>query len=390
MAPTVDVASGEPPHPPANKARARNSAATVTIRGGSARTTERQYRDRDDLERWPYSAFGEASIFEAVVTAPAQGAATRLRQLFARGFLVLAAVLLPVGVIAGWASATLYDSGTFSRRAGNLLRSPAIRHKIAVELTDQLAASGNEQAVNFRPAMELAIEGAVDTEAFQSIFRTAVATTHHDLLAGGQKGINLSTALPIIATNLQLPNNARPGQNDASALGNDFSDVTHRMAELHVWQIEGWAHSLWLLGFFGGLAAGAAAIALAGDRRRMVAHLGWVLLADGAVIAGAVLAIQWYVGRPIADPELAAAVKSGVGRWTGDLRNIGLWMAGYGVVLAGAAASAGGRTYTPARVARVAGGSTASGPRLEARSGWGLRACWWASCSSATTRSGRR
>ncbi len=259
-------------------------------------------------------------------------------------------------MIAGWASATLYDSGTFSRRAGNLLHSQAIRHKIAVEVTDQLAASGNEQAVNFRPAMELAVEGAIDTEAFQSIFRTAVASTHHNLLAGGQKGIDLSTALPIIATNLQLPNNARPGQNDASALGNGFSDVTHRMADLHVWQIEGWAHSLWLLGLFGGLAAGGAAIALAGDRRRMVAHLGWVLVADGAVIAGAVLTIQWYVGRPIADPELAAAVKAGVGRWTGDLRNIGLWMAGYGVVLAGAAASAGGRTYTPARVAAVVGG----------------------------------
>jgi len=274
----------------------------------------------------------------------------------ARVFLVVSAVLLPVGVIAGWASATLYDSGTFSRRAGNLLRSQAIRHKVSVELTDQLAAHGNEQAVDFRPAMELAVEGAIDTEAFQSIFRTAVATTHHDLLAGGEKGIDLSQALPVIATNLQLPNNARPGQNDASSMGNAFTQVTQRLHDFHVWQIEGWAHSLWLLGVFGGRAAGAAAIALAGDRRRMVTHLGWVLVADGAVIAGAVVAIQWYVGRPIADAELAAAVHAGVGRWTGDLRNIGLWVAGYGVVLAGAAASAGGRTYTPARVAAVVGG----------------------------------
>jgi hypothetical protein len=261
-----------------------------------------------------------------------------------------------MGVMAGWASATLYNSDTFSQRAGNLLRSPAIRHEIAARLTDQLAAAGNDQAVNFRPAFQLAVDGAIDTEAFRSIFRTAVRSTHHALLAGGAKGIDLSQALSVIATTLQLPNNARPGQKDATSLGSSFESATKRMADLHVWQIEGWAHSLWLLGTFGGLAAGAAAIAVASDRRRMVARLGWVLVADGAVIAGAVLAVQWYAGHSIADNTLAAAVRDAVGRWTGDLRSIGLWMAGYGVVLAAAAAAVAGRVFTPARVTGAIGG----------------------------------
>jgi len=275
----------------------------------------------------------------------------RSRRLGAAVLVAVAGVLLPIGVLAGWADATLYDSDTFSRRAANLLESPAIRHEIALQLTDQLAAAGNKQAIDFRPAFELAVEGAVDTEAFRSIFRTAVATTHHDLLAGGEKGINLSRATAVIATTLRLPDNARPGEKQAGSLGNSFAAATRHMAALHVWQIEGWAHTLWLLGTFGGLAAGAAAVAVAGDRRRTVAHLGWVLVADGAVIAGAVSALQWYSGRPISDAALAAAVRDGVARWMGDLRGIGLWMAAYGLVLAASAASVGGRIFSPARVA---------------------------------------
>jgi len=290
------------------------------------------------------------------LTPAADKSRQRVRQRCSSVLSLVAALLLPIGVIAGWASATLYDSGTFSQRAGNLLRSPAIRHEIAVRLTDQLAAAGNDQAVNFRPAFQLAVEGAIDTDAFRSIFRTAVGSTHHALLAGGEKGIDLSQALSVIATTLQLPNNARPGQNDASSLGNTFESVTKNMADLHVWQIEGWAHSLWLLGVFGGLAAGAAAIAVAPDRRRRVARLGWVLVVDGAVIAGVVVLIQWYAGHSIGDSGLAAAVRDAVGRWTGDLRSIGLWMAGYGVVLAAAAAAVGGRILTPARVAETVGG----------------------------------
>ncbi|MGI9022029.1 MAG: hypothetical protein ACR2HV_02115, partial [Acidimicrobiales bacterium] len=160
----------------------------------------------------------------------------------------------------------------------------------------------------------------------------------------------------MIGTTLQLPNNARPGQKEAGSLGNTFVSVTDHMADLHVWEIEGWAHTMWLIGIFGGLAAGASAIAVSVDRRTTVGHLGRVLVVDGVVVAAAVLAIQWYAGYPIADSGLAAAVRDAVGRWTGDLRSIGLWMAGYGVVLAAAASALAGRTVTPARAAAVVGG----------------------------------
>ncbi len=275
----------------------------------------------------------------------------RGRRLGAALLVAVAVVLLPIGVLAGWVDATLYNSDTFAKRAANLLESPAIRHEIALQLTDQLASAGNKQAIDFRPAFELAVEVAIDTDAFRSIFRTAVATTHRDLLAGGEKGIDLSRATAVIATTLRLPDNARPGEKQAGSLGNSFTAATKHMAALHVWQVERWAHALWLLGIFGGLAAGAAAIAVADDRRRTVARLGWALVVGGTSIAGAVLILQWYSGRPISDAALAAAVRDGVGRWMGDLRAIGLWMAAYGLVLAASAAAVGGRNFSPARVA---------------------------------------
>ena len=73
--------------------------------------------------------------------------------------IVVAGVLLPVAVIAGWANNTIYDSETFSDRVVALLDSSAVRHEMASRLTEQLARGGNQQAVNFRPAFELAGDG---------------------------------------------------------------------------------------------------------------------------------------------------------------------------------------------------------------------------------------
>ncbi len=51
--------------------------------------------------------------------------------------------------------------------------------------TEQLARSGNQNAIAFRPAVVLAIETVVDTDTFRSIFRTAIRRTHEALLQGG-------------------------------------------------------------------------------------------------------------------------------------------------------------------------------------------------------------
>ncbi|HEX4776686.1 MAG TPA: hypothetical protein VFW74_07935, partial [Acidimicrobiia bacterium] len=133
------------------------------------------------------------------------GRGSRLRRRISTALLVVAALLLPVGVVASWARDTLYDSTTFSNRAVDVLRSSAVRTVLARRLTEELARSGNEQAVNFRPGLQLAIESVVDTDAFRSIFRTAVRRTHAAILSGrnGSSGLDLQDSVAIITSSLQ-------------------------------------------------------------------------------------------------------------------------------------------------------------------------------------------
>src|SRR5262245_49173137 len=108
----------------------------------------------------------------------------RLRAWSSVVLLAVVAVIFPLGVLAFWAGSTLYDSDSFSQRATELLNSPAVRRQLSLRLTEQLVRSGNQQALAFRPAVELAIEAVADTETFRSIFRTAIRRTHEALLEG--------------------------------------------------------------------------------------------------------------------------------------------------------------------------------------------------------------
>src|SRR6478672_10020027 len=115
----------------------------------------------------------------------------RGRRIASKVCLVLAVVLLPIGLIANWATATLYDSSSFSNRAVDLLDDPTVRKELAARLTEQLARSGNRQAVDFRPAFQVAVEAVVDTDTFHSIFRTAVFQVHKSLLSSNPSGASL-------------------------------------------------------------------------------------------------------------------------------------------------------------------------------------------------------
>src|SRR5947207_5752927 len=122
-----------------------------------------------------------------------------MRRLASMVMLVLSAVFLFVGLLSAWANTTVYDSATFSERTVDMLNEPAVRRELAKRMTEQLALSGNNQAVAFRPAFQLAIEAAIDTDTFRSIFRTAVRRTHQAILTGGGAsggtGLNLSDSI---------------------------------------------------------------------------------------------------------------------------------------------------------------------------------------------------
>ena len=273
--------------------------------------------------------------------------------------LVLAAVLLFVGLLSAWANTTVYDSTTFSERAVDMLNEPTVRRELAKRLTEQLALSGNQQAVAFRPAFQLAIEAAVDTDSFKSIFRTAVQRTHAAILTSGEgaAGLNLSDSISIIASTLQLPNDLKPGQREGSSLGNSLEDITKKASDLWVFKAKNLTGGLASGGLIGASFTAAGAVALATDRRRAVLRLGIAIVVVGLLLGALVPLVQWFVGRSVGDAQLASAVRGALGRAMADLQTIGLWIAAYGVVAAAAAASMGERhqRLTPRRAADAIG-----------------------------------
>ena len=162
----------------------------------------------------------------------------RLRSVTSTTLLVLVGFALPVGILAAWAQTTIYDSSAFSERAVSVLDSPAVRRELADRLTEQLARSGNQNAIAFRPAVELAIETVVDTDTFRSIFRTAIRRTHEALLQGGSgsTGLDLSDSFAIVTASLQAPSGGKASS--SGGLGQSLADVTKKLGDLHIWDLD--------------------------------------------------------------------------------------------------------------------------------------------------------
>ncbi len=281
---------------------------------------------------------------------------SRMRRYAGRLLLGLAVVLLPIGLIANWARSTLYESSSFSNRAVELLDDPTVRRELAARLTEQLARSGNKQAVDFRPAFQVAVEAVVDTDTFRSIFRTAVYQVHKSLLSSNPNGasLDLSDSVDIIVSNLQLPATASKGQSFNGSLGNSLADTTHRLAKLRIWSLDDIAGNLAGGGLLGAVVLGAASVALAEDRRRGVRRVGWGIVAGGLLTAAVVQLAVFLVRRSISDPRLSDAVGAGLSGALRDLLTTGLWVAGYGAVVAAAASTDAGHRFDPsAMVAAV-------------------------------------
>src|ERR671918_1283387 len=137
-----------------------------------------------------------------------------MRRVTTMVLLVVAGVLFPVFVIVNWADSTLYDSRQFSQRAVEPLDSEAVRRELSRRLTEQLVRAGNQQATEFRPAFELALEGVIDTDTFKSIFRNAVRRTHQAIIqegGEGRNGLDLGASFALITSGLQASGDGGEG-----------------------------------------------------------------------------------------------------------------------------------------------------------------------------------
>jgi hypothetical protein len=271
----------------------------------------------------------------------------RFRSISRVVLLVAAAVLIPLGVLATWADRTVYDSTTFANRTVSLLDSASVRREMARIITEELARSGNQQAVNFRPAMQLAVEAAVDTDTFRSVFRTAVRRTHQALLTGqgSGAGLDLSDSISIITATLQLNSGGSSSSSGASSghLDSTLTNVTDALQRYHVFDLENGVATIALVGLFGGLACLGIAIALSRDRRHTTRTVGWILVGDGAFLILLVSIAAW-VGSGMVNGSLSSAVSAAVTTALSDLRVTGIGVVAYGLIAIAATSAV---RYTP-------------------------------------------
>jgi len=271
--------------------------------------------------------------------------------------LVLAGVLLPLAIVGNWAWTTVYDSQTFSERAVAPLDSQSVRRELAKRLTEQLVLAGNQQANSFRPGVEVALESAIDTDTFRSIFRSAVQRTHESILAGGGggDGLNLGDSFAILTSGLQSSGGDPAQQKGKEGLDNSLTDVTEKFDDLGIWDLDDTIETITIAFFVGSLLAAAGGILVAPDRRRAVRGLGVSIVVGGLSIVVLLFVARWFVGRQIGDPELSGAIDNALSRVTDDLRQAGVWVAVYGIIVAAAATDTGQR-FTPPAVWHAARG----------------------------------
>jgi hypothetical protein len=262
----------------------------------------------------------------------------RVRRVLSVVLAVVVALSLSVALIGAWVQSTLFDASALSRRSVHALDSEAVRHQVAVQLTDQLVKSGNRQVIAFRPAAQLTVEALVDSDAFKSLFATAVRRTHGSLLAGtGAKGLDLSDTLELLASGLSLNSQAKSLTSGAPK-GGSFADTVSAVANLPIWDwrqmllnIEGVAVVL-------SLACAVGSILVAYNRRKGVVRVGVAAVAGSGLAFLAILVVTHYARQMVNDSDLRQAVGDAIWAVTSDLRARAVAFALMGVVVAAAAA----------------------------------------------------
>ena len=263
-----------------------------------------------------------------------------MNRLASRALVVLAACLLVLALVAGYAKRAVLDSDQFANRATEVLRDDSVRGLIATKITDDVVLAREENLLAARPLIESVAAEAVGSSAFTGLFRSAVRDVHRTVFDRDQATVTLTVADvgTVLAEALEV---ARPGvarevratervavvRRDLGDVGSELADVADKVRFLSV---------LLLV-----LAAAAAAGALApsSDRRATAVELG-----AGAAGGGVLLVVALGVLRSLAldsvdGPEARAAAGAVWDAYLVDLRTAAWILAGCGAVVAAAGSS---------------------------------------------------
>lgn len=259
------------------------------------------------------------------------------------GLLVGAALLGMVGGVALCFRDTVVDADEFGRRAVQAMASSDAREVIARRVTAEVVAQVPETAV-VRPLIEVAVQGALASDAFQQILAAATADLHRTVLEGDDDTLTLRLVDLVLVVKAQL---AATQPQLAERIPGDLTDalvqVNADIAPAGAQRLLEVTRVLAVLAPVGALALLAAALALMRQRADAALLAGAVVVAVGAALrltpAVGSMAIERLLDPPsdelVLTTALWRALTAELVRWSG-------WLAVAGVAVA-AAATLGGR-----------------------------------------------
>ena len=262
-----------------------------------------------------------------------------------RGALSLLLAVLLVGSVAYGATLTLTDyylfnSRRFADRAVSVLDSSVVRDELAGQITDALVANGPSEIASFQNVLRPVIVSMIETSAFRDIFRTAVGDAHQYLFTEGGNAaiVNLSQSLGILTASLRISNpdaaSVLPAATDKFLV-----DLGDEIRGLQLWRVSrDVADQGWTFTVISGLLA-IAVVAVDRDRRRGVVRLGSAIAVSGAIMFTIAAILPMIAGSFATNRTFESAIRAAVNIFLADYRNGALWLAAFGIAVAGFAAA---------------------------------------------------
>lgn len=230
---------------------------------------------------------------------------------FATALVVLGAVLLQLGVVAGYVNRQVLDADRLAASVDELRRDPDVSAALGRSLTDAFLEQ-QPDAVAVRPLIDTIAASVVGSDALSGPTRAAVVQMQQALVEPNAQtvvlriadaGAVLAAVLAQVAPAGTVTADSQIPLELARIGGQSFAGTTIKMARF----VRGAA---WLLPLAGVLVM-ALGVAMSARRRRAVAIAGLVLIALAGASALGLLAGAWWAGSHDAATVSGALVSNG-------------------------------------------------------------------------------
>jgi hypothetical protein len=263
-----------------------------------------------------------------------------MRLLSGRALLVAASLALFFGTVTLYVRATILDPREFADRATATLEDSEVRTVVSTRIVEEAIEKGSAELIQARPLLEAAVGSALDTGAFQAVFRQA-ARNVHTLVFERERGsivLDLADAGIVVISALKAiaPKVATEVPRDVEGALIDLSD---RQFATGLLGVAGDVRFLGIVLPVIALVLFMASIAVSSDRRRAVVEAGVSVAIVAAVIVIGLVITRAIVLSNIDDSESRDAAAAAWSSFFGDLRVLALGGGALGIVLAATASN---------------------------------------------------